>query len=33
VPSPHIEHRQRHPGCSLGDCFNGRRSLHPHALD
>ena len=33
VPSPHIEHRQRHSGCSLGDCFSGHHSIHPHALD
>lgn len=33
VPSPHIEHLQRHPGCSLGNCFNWHRSMHPHALE
>ena len=28
----HFEHLQRHPGCSLGDCFSGSRSVHPHAF-
>jgi hypothetical protein len=31
--SPHIEHRQRHKGCSRGDCFNGHQSPHPHAIE
>jgi hypothetical protein len=31
-PSAHIEHRQAHAGCSLGDSFNGHRSMHPHAV-
>jgi hypothetical protein len=28
----HFEHLQRHKGCSRGDCFEGVRSKHPHAL-
>jgi hypothetical protein len=28
----HIEHYERHPGCSLGDCFDGMRCMHPKAL-
>lgn len=28
----HFEHFERHPGCSLGDCFDGNRRPHPGAL-
>ena len=28
----HFEHFERHPGCYLGDCFDGRRRPHRKAL-
>jgi hypothetical protein len=28
----HMEHYERHIGCSRGDCFNGVSSLHVKAL-
>ena len=28
----HFEHYERHPGCSLGDGFDGTRRKHPKAM-
>jgi hypothetical protein len=28
-----FEHFERHPGCSLGDCFDGNKRPHPGALN
>lgn len=28
----HLEHYERHTGCSRGDCFAGVSTLHPRAL-
>ena len=25
---PHFEHHERHKGCSLGDCFDGVKTIH-----
>lgn len=32
VPRSHAEHRERHPGCSLGHYFSGTRSTHPNQV-
>jgi hypothetical protein len=29
----HGEHRTGHQGCSLGDCFDGVRRIHPNPLN
>lgn len=29
----HMEHSERHKGCSRGDCFEGVTSMHPKNLD
>jgi len=28
----HFEHIVGHKGCSLGNCYDGNRRLHPHAV-
>ena len=28
----HMEHYERHRGCSRGDCYEGRSTPHPRAL-
>lgn len=28
-PRAHPEHHKRHSGCSLGDCFDGKKTPHP----
>jgi hypothetical protein len=33
IPRAHAEHRQRHRGCPLGDCFDGEFRLSPTALE
>lgn len=33
VPRAHAEHRQRHPGCPLGDCFDGEFRLSPTPVE
>ena len=30
---PHAEHRRRFRGCSLGDCFDGKRRLNPEQVE
>ena len=30
--SAHFVHFHRHKGCSLGDCFAGQKSEHPHPV-
>jgi hypothetical protein len=29
---PHMEHFNRHVGCSRGDCFDGNSRLHPDTV-
>jgi hypothetical protein len=29
----HAEHFSKNPGCSLGNCFSGEKSLHPKPLN
>jgi hypothetical protein len=33
VPRAHPEHQRRHPGCSLGDCFDGNTRLSPTPIE
>ena len=33
VPRAHAEHRRRHRGCPLGDCFDGNFRLSPTPVE
>lgn len=33
VPRAHAEHQKRHPGCPLGDCFDGTFRLSPNPIE